>query len=257
MTRISVFTRFGVCLLLGAGLAWGQDDTTTYIFGEYYRCDQNREAFADVLVERILAPVYQKHVEEGRLSGWGWLGHHAGSSWRRLLFYTATDLDTLLATRDQIIDQLQGEMAAESQELISICPDHDDLIWGSVAGPPPAEMLQNLGPVSYSTYYVCDHSRQERADEIVKTLLAPAIQKQVEAGRISSWGWYAHVIGGQYRRLMTHSGASHAALLDAVTAYNDAAGEVDEAMANEFTQICSSHVDYLWNRVLPKPADGN
>ena len=31
--------------------------------------------------------------------------------------------------------------------------------------------------------------------------------------------------------------------------------EGNEAMANEFSEICNGHVDYLWNRLLPKAED--
>lgn len=257
MNRICGFTVFAVALMLCTSPLLAQEDSTTYLFAEYYSCDQTREAFADIMVEHVFGPVYQKHVDAGRLVGWGWLGHHAGSNWRRILFYSANDLNTLLETRNQIIEQFEDEMAVESSEFTRICPGHDDLIWASVAGPPTAVQLQNFGSESYSTYYICDQSRQDRADEIVEELLAPEINKLMQAGEINTWGWYAHVIGGRFRRLMTHSGTSHAALIEAVNKYNQAAGEANEAMANEFTEICNSHVDYLWNRILPKPAGDN
>ncbi len=114
-----------------------------------------------------------------------------------------------------------------------------------------------MGTVSDSTYYVCDSSRQDRADEIIQQLYAPIINKMVEAGELNSWGWNSHVIAGRFPRLMTHSGTSHADLIAAVNKYNEAAAEANAAMANEFSQICNSHVDYLWNRILPKPAEGN
>jgi hypothetical protein len=65
------------------------------------------------------------------------------------------------------------------------------------------------------------------------------------------------VIGGRFRRLMTYSGMSHPELIDAVNTYSAAASAENQAMANEFNQICSSHQDYLWERVLPKPGEGN
>ncbi|HSR52923.1 MAG TPA: hypothetical protein VLV83_19040 [Acidobacteriota bacterium] len=257
MRRIGFGLLLCVFVTLGLGSAMGQDDQTTYLFAEYYSCDQNREAFADILVEHILGPVYQKHVDEGNLQGWGWLGHRAGGEWRRVLFYSANDLKKLMETRDEIVGEFQNELAAEGHEFTSICPDHDDLIWASVAGPPIASQLENMGAKTYSTYYICDVSRQERADEIVKELLAPAINELMEAGELNSWGWYEHVIGGRFRRLMTHSGMDHVTLMEAVDKYNQAAGEANEAMSNEFSEICNGHVDYLWDRVLPKPAEGN
>ncbi len=228
-----------------------------FIFGEYYVCDMNREAFADVLVEHVLGPIYQRHVDSGELTGWGWMAHHAGGRWRRLLYMTGSDLDTMLAARDKIIEEQQAEIADEGREFVSICGSHDDLIWARAAGQSTEEMLANLGPVSYSTYYVCDVAQQERADEIVQQLFAPHIATLMESGQLSGWGWYSHVIGGRFRRLMTHGGMSHAALIDAVNKYNEAAGAENQALADEFSQICGSHQDYLWNRVLPKADGGN
>lgn len=239
------------CLMLSAGFASAQEEQN-YIFSEYYVCDQNREAFADTIVEHVFSSVYDKHVEFGDLTGWGWLAHNAGGEWRRVLFYTANDLNKLLETRGKMIEEFQANMADEGREFTSICGDHDDLIWAREAGPTTEQLLANLGTAVYSTYYVCDTSRQERADEIVRQLFTPAINALMgEGGPLKGWGWYSHVIGGRFRRLMTHSGMSHASLIDAVNRYNEAAGSRNEALATEFSQICNAHVDYLWDRVLP------
>lgn len=255
MKRILGAAIVAVCITLSAGSVLAQEEQNI-IVGEYYVCDMNREAFADTIVEHVLGPIYQRHVDSGELTGWGWLGHHAGGRWRRLLFTSGTDLDTMLATRDKIIEEQQAEVADGSREFVSICGEHDDLIWARAAGPTTEQLLANLGSVSYSTYYVCDVARQARADEIVQQLLTPHINALVESGQVSSWGWYEHVIGGRYRRLMTHSGMSHAALIDAVNKYNAAAGAENQAMAAEFSEICGGHQDYLWNRILPK-AEGD
>lgn len=253
MKRLFGAAIVSVCLSLCAGVTLAQGESS-FIFGEYYVCDQNREGFANTLVERIMAPIYDKHVKEGHLTGWGWLAHNAGGRWRRVLYYSSNDLDTLLQTRDKMIEELQSELADTEREFTSICPEHDDLIWQAVAGTPIDQQLADTAAESYSTYYVCDVSKQERADEIVKQLIAPEIDKLVKSGEIKSWGWYEHVIGGRYRRLMTHRGATQAGLLAAVVKYNDAATAADAALAEEFSQICNSHADYLWDVVLPKAA---
>jgi len=244
-----------VCALLTASAATAQDDSTTFVFGEYYGCDQNREGFSDYLTENVFGPMYDKRVESGDLSGWGWLSHNAGGSWRRVMFYAANDLNKLLETREGLIEEYQAEHAEATREFTSICPDHDDLIWQSLAGSSVEQTVGTRSAASYSSYYVCDVSKQERADEIVKELYAPEIDALVESGELDSWGWYAHVIGNQYRRMWTHRAKSHAALLDAVRKYNEAASEKNEALANELNEICNSHVDYLWDVKLPKPAE--
>lgn len=241
--------------LLLAGAAVAQDEPTSYSFAEYYECDQNREGFADLLIEHVFGPVYDEYLEAGDLTRWTWLAHGAGGHWRRLLVYTANDLDTLLETRDKMIEEFEA-MGDEGREFTSICPRHDDLIWTRVTGSPAPTSTQSPSPKSYSTYYVCDASRQERADEIVEQLIKPAADALVASGKLDGWFWSAHVIGGPFRRLMGHGGQTHAELIAAVNEYNAAAGQANEALANEFSEICNSHVDYLWNVVLPKP-DGN
>ena len=245
-----------VSVTLCAGASMAQDEATTYVFGEYYVCDQNREAFADALAERAFGPIFDKHVEEGALTGWGWLSHNAGGWWRRVNYYTASDLNTLFDTRGKIIEEIQASAPDAAREFKSICPEHDDLVWESVAGTPAPQQLTAGPKASYSTYYICDVTKQERADEIIKQVYTPVINKLVESGELKSWGWYAHVIGGRYRRLMTHRGVDHKSLLAAVNKYGAAAAEANEALATEFGQICNSHVDYLWDVVLPKP-EGN
>lgn len=52
---------------------------------------------------------------------------------------------------------------------------------------------------------------------------------------------------------MTHSGADHAKLIEAVNQYNEQADAKNAAMAEEFSEICGAHVDYLWDRTLTRP----
>jgi len=246
-------TIVSLCIGLCVTPSLAQDDSTTYIFSEYYICDQNREAFADSITEHALGPIYDKYVAAGDLTGWSLLSHNAGGHWRRLLYYSSTSIDKLLETRAKMIEEFEA-MGDETREFTSICPEHDDLVWSSVASSPAAASPPETPPrAAYSTYYICDVTRQERADEIVQQLIGPAADKLVASGELAGWSWNAHVIGGRYRRLMAHRGTSHAGLIAAVTKYNEAASATNEALANEFSEICNSHVDYLWDVVLPKP----
>lgn len=252
MRNTAVVAILAGCLMLSVGSAAAQEQI--FIFAEYYVCDQTREEMADVLVEKFYGPIYQKRVDSGHLTGWGWLAHRIGGEWRRILVSTGTDLPKMLEARESIIAELGETAANENRMFIEICGDHDDVIWRRVAG--PISEVANLGDYSYSTYYFCNQAKQERADEIVKELIEPAINKLVESGELKSWGWYAHAFGGIHRRLMTHGGMDQAALIAAVVKYNNAAGETNEALAQEFTEICGTHVDYMWRRMLPK-GEGN
>lgn len=231
-----------------------QEDATMYVFGEYYVCDQNREAFTDVLTEHVFGPVFDKHVDAGHLSFWGSLGHRAGGEWRRASYYAASDLNTLLDTRDAIYEEAQAEFAAEGREFTDICPSHDDYIWQSVLSSQPMEDLGAARPeAGYSTYYVCETAREARADEIMEEVFAPIFNRQIEAGNFNSWGWLSHVSGGKYRRLMTYDGPDHKTIMAGVAGVlADIQAEASEA-GDEFASICGSHSDYMWDILISRP----
>jgi hypothetical protein len=47
----------------------------------------------------------------------------------------------------------------------------------------------------YASYFVCDVTKQDRADEIVRTKDAPVYDAAVKDGTITGWGWLAHHTG--------------------------------------------------------------
>lgn len=108
----------------------------------------------------------------------------------------------------------------------------------------------------YATYFYCDVSRQERADEIVASTGAPVFDAAVEDGTITAWGWLSHHTGGKWRRLRYHSAPSISKLLETLESLN---GKVDEKHAvaqNEFSQICGTHDDYIWQQQLGSGGEG-
>jgi hypothetical protein len=243
-----------VCLVMITSGVVAQDEPTGYIFGVYYKCDQNREAVADLMMEHIFGPIYDRHVQEGNLTGWGWLSHNVGGDWRKLNYFAANSIDKLLDTRTAIIEEIQSQNAVLGREMTSVCPDHDDFIWANVSGSsPPGELLADRGEASYSTYYFCNTSKQERADEIVEQAYAPVLNRLVSEGKLNSWLWAAHVVGGKYRRLMSYTGADHKSLIGAVNAMGVALDADYAELSEEFTGICGTHDDYLWSNVISRP----
>lgn len=243
--------RFGIAvvscvilMLLIPTAAIAQDDSDSVVFGIYYRCNQGSEARADEIYAQSLGPIVQQHVDAGDLTGSLWLTHVQGGTWRRVFALTGNDIDSMIDTRKAIVEEFSGEHPEAAAELGSICSGHDDYIWNGLATstPDPA----STGPATLSGYHACDMSREARADEIFTQLLAPLYQKQMDMGNVSSWGYYAHRIGGRFRRLETMSGADHKALLAMQAAVYSEAGEADALALQEFRQICSWHVDYMW-----------
>ena len=108
-----------------------------------------------------------------------------------------------------------------------------------------------VGTASLSSYHVCDMSREARADEIFTEVVAPLYQKHIDLGHLASYGFYAHRVGGAFRRLETVSGADHMTVIDMQGAVYDEAAETHPLAMQEFRSICQSHSDYLWANSTP------
>jgi hypothetical protein len=105
-------------------------------------------------------------------------------------------------------------------------------------------------PVTMAAYYRCDISRQERADTIYRQIMVPALDKQVQAGLLTGYGFYAHRIGGAWRRLDSWTGPDVEQVLAAQEAVTQEVNQSNPKLAAEFSAICGSHDDYMWVRIL-------
>jgi hypothetical protein len=220
-----------------------EDDS--YIYATYFYCKTSTQEKADELIKANSAPIYDAAVADGTIKGWGWLAHHTGGKWRRIQYHSSDSIAGLLAAQETIGDRMDAAAGDTDDGFGEICGAHDDYIWKSVAG---NGLNADRGKVGLSVYHVCDISKEERGDEIVKNVFAPIYDKAVADGKINSWGWSSHIIGGKYRRLGTMTGANYPDLLKARGEILEAVyGDGDNAEANEFSDICTSHSDYLWD----------
>lgn len=125
--------------------------------------------------------------------------HHTGGKWRQVQYHMAPSIDALLASQEKIGDQMDAKNnKALNQEAGKICNAHDDYIWRRVAG-----TTGPRGKAAFSTYYVCDQGREDQADALMKRVFAPMLDKMVAEGKLTTWGWMEHIVGGEYRRLAT------------------------------------------------------
>jgi len=215
-----------------------------YIYATYFYCDTARQEQADELIKKHSVPVYDAAVADGTIMAWGWLVHHTGGKWRRIQYHAADSIDGLLAAQEKISEKVDAAAGDGPDTFSEICSAHDDYIWKAVVG---NELDVERGTAGLSVYEVCDSARETRADEIVKTVFAPVLNKAVADGKISSWGWNEHILGGKYRRLQTMTGKDFPSLLKARGEIIDAIyGDGENAEANEYSSICNSHADYLW-----------
>ena len=208
-------------------------------------CSTGGQERADEIVAQYDKPVLDKLVDEGKITGWGWLAHHTGGKWRRIRYHQSDSLagalDGLNAMNEAMAEGTDEKIAAEFAE---ICDAHQDYIWQNLSGSGGDER----GSAGFSVYHNCDINREGRADEIVENVFGPVYDKLVEDGKLTSWGWSTHVVGGHIRKLQTMTASDHKALLAAraeaiATTYD----EGDNAAGREFSEICGSHEDYMWN----------
>jgi hypothetical protein len=225
------------CLPAVAGAQ--EEEPSTFVYATYFECDTSKQEITDEIVEHVWAPAYDAAVEAGTISQWGWLAHHTGGKWRRLLYYAAPSMDALLDAPDAISPGIEKAAPGASQVFGEICNAHEDYIWQVGTG------SRGAGLVS--------QEREERADEIVEESFAPIYNEAVKNGSISSWGWMKHNFGGKWRRIATMTATDTKALFAARNAIFKEINEKAEAASKEFSEICGSHQDYVWNILQETP----
>jgi len=230
-----------------------QEGPIGYVYATYSYCVPEGQDEDDKEVAEVAAPIYNKMIDEGVINSWGYLAHHTGGMWRRLFYFQNDTVDGLLDGLDDMQARFEALPDDDEDDSDNPCWAHDDYIWSIEAGNPGAN--EGGADAGLSVYYVCNESREERADELVQSTFAPLLDKAVSDGKIASWSWLSHFIGGKYRRLQTMIGADHKAVLSARADLLEAlyGGDEPNAAAVEFNEICGSHSDYLWNIQLSSP----
>ena len=216
-----------------------EKESDSFIYATYFYCNTATQEKADELIKANTAPVWDAAVADGTVSGWGWIAHHTGGKWRRIQYHTSDSIAGLLAAQKSVNEKIDA-----NDGFGEICSAHDDYIWKVEAGNVTSAVR---GTAALSVYHVCSMAKEDRADEIVKKVIAPIYEKALADGKIASWGWNSHIIGGKYRRLSTMTAANFPDLLKARGEILEAIyGDGENAEANEFNTICTSHSDYLW-----------
>ena len=95
--------------------------------------DTNMQEQADETVDTDYKPIYDQAVEDGAITGWGWMTHHTGGRWRRTLYHTAASMEGLPSGMETV-GQMRDEKMGDSDGVSKACRSHQDYIWRSVAG---------------------------------------------------------------------------------------------------------------------------
>jgi hypothetical protein len=232
--------------------AIAQDDLGPqgYSYVTYYVCDMAKQGNMDSIVENNEYAVFDKWVKDGKLLSWGYLSHFTGGRWRRAQYHVSPTMEAALKNQVDLVREIYADNRAGGQARSEACETHDDYLWALDQGSPAGA---DRGDVSLSVYFVCNTADQSRADEIFAEVYAPKLNAMQKEEKIGSWSWQSHVLGGEYRRLQTVTGADYtsvtAARMEAIQHVN----RNHAALGHEFAQICGSHADYLWDIVHESP----
>ena len=246
MKKISILGMTALSLLwAGMTFAQEEEEETVFTYATYQYCDTSKEDAADANAAAGV-DVMNKLVEDGAIVSWGWLAHHTGGTWRRIRYHQATSLDGAFEGLAAINEALTAAAGEDDEGDGGACPRHDDYIWQVENGGGGDD---GRGAIGFSVYFECDIVREGRADEIVDEYMAPVMNKIVEDGGLSSWGWNSHVIGGKYRRLHTTTAADLSTLLSGRATMLETFYAENSAAGAEFAEICGDHSDYIWRVV--------
>ncbi|MBV8397189.1 MAG: hypothetical protein JOZ17_00405, partial [Acetobacteraceae bacterium] len=212
-----------------------------FIYATYFHCNSATVGTADKSVnDPVFKDALAGLLKQGKAASWGWLAKQTGGEWARAGYLTGSSVKAVLDAAGYLEVMVDAKPPVKHFE--AACNTSEDYVWHVLAG---NDARGKRGPVSWSTYYVCDGSREEQADALVKQALAPTYEKLVADKKIVTWLWAEHIIGGKYRRLATMTAESRDALIS-VREGLARANEHDPLDA-AMTSICDSHQDYIWD----------
>jgi hypothetical protein len=238
-TPIMTLAFIVTCLAPNLPAAAQAQENSVFIYATYFHCNNGMVEGADDVVAKEYKSELDRMVKDRTVSSWGWLRKKVGGEWSRAGFLTGTSLKAVLSAAGNYNVMSDGHPPKMAFE--KACSSGEDYIWHVLAGSDPGT---SRGKVAFSTYFVCDQSREMQADALVKRVVGPMYDKLVADGKLTTWFWAEHIVGGKYRRLATMTAQSRDDLIAAREALVAAAehNPLDEAM----TSICGSHQDYIW-----------
>lgn len=243
-----------LAMMTGNALAQTDGAKTNYVYATYFVCSPERESRADEIMNSSYKPHYDAAVEQGDILGWSWLQHFVGGTWRRVLVIIAADMESLLAASGALGEIISDQTPEAGRAFSEICASHEDYIWQTAPDIGTAAITQERGSAGFSVYLKCDLNSEDRADELVRKVLAPVYNRHVGEGQLTSWNWLKHNVGGEYRRLLIMSAADHKTILksrEAILAeFEDR--KVERAVT-EMNEICATHQDYMWDILIQTP----
>lgn len=243
-----------LAMTTGTSIAQEEGAKRNYVYATYFVCSPGRESRADEIMNSTYKPHYDAAVEHGDILGWSWLQHYVGGTWRRVLVIIAGDMSSLLDASGALGEIISDQSPEAGRAFSDICASHDDYIWETDPGVGTAAVTQERGAAGFSVYMKCDINGEEKVDDLVRDVIGPVYNRHVGEGKLTSWNWLKHNVGGEYRRLLIMSAADHKTVMktrEAILA--DLQNRKAERAVTELNRICSSHQDYMWDILIQTP----
>ncbi len=79
-----------------------EEGPSSFTYASYFYCDVTGQERVDEIVKSTYAPVYDQMVKEAKISNWGWLAHHTGGKWKRILYHQAPSVEALLDAQEEM-----------------------------------------------------------------------------------------------------------------------------------------------------------
>ena len=231
-----------LAVAIAPAVAQDEEDGMPYVYATYMECDATRLDEIDELMKKM-APVYDAAKEAGEILSWSWGRHHTGGKWRRFFFGSGSDAATLMESLDALSEKTQEIEGAEA--FGEICGVHEDYLWRQVASS-DVSAVDNPGSYGVSQYYRCGFNDEAFSDEIVKGHFAKIFNAHVGEGKLTSWSWLSHSIGGEYRRLLAFRAGSLSDMLNTWGEIVEALDSKESGALRKFSEICFAHQDYVW-----------
>jgi hypothetical protein len=57
------------------------------------------------------------------------MAHHTGNKWRRLLYHSASDLDSVIGALESVVGGVDEKYPGMSRAFGEVCGSHVDYIW--------------------------------------------------------------------------------------------------------------------------------
>ncbi len=121
------------------------------------------------------------------------------------------------------------------------------------APPPVGIAVHAPGAPAIVRYFECDMTREARADTLVMEVIGPVYDRYLSEGKLISWGWLAHYLGGKWRRLSFAYATDPGDLLDTNDEIIAELVQEHPEANREFLSICPVHEDYIWNTRISRP----